>query len=118
MVIDKIQILLLLKFITDDLKWDKQIADMSQRAFAKIWILRRLKSLGASRSSLLLIYYRHVRSIVEYAAPAWHKAITQRQIRLYEKKVQFTVSRRARHISEFISQNNRIYFRRIVLWAI
>ena len=65
--------------ITDDMKWDKQIADMSHRAFTKIWILRRLKSLGATRKSLLLIYYRHIRSIVEYAAPAWHKAITHRQ---------------------------------------
>ena len=32
-----------------------------------------------TRKSLLLIYYRHIRSIVEYAAPAWHKAITHRQ---------------------------------------
>ena len=65
--------------ITDDMKWERQVADMMQRAFAKIWILRRLKSLGATKSTLLLVYYRHVRSIVEYAAPAWHKAITQRQ---------------------------------------
>merc|ERR1712237_41192 len=71
--------------ITEDMKWEKQISDMAQRAFAKIWILRRLKSLGATKSTLLLVYYRHVRSIVEYAAPAWHKAITQRQAARLER---------------------------------
>ena len=38
--------------------------------------LRRLKCLGANSEQLLDIYGKQVRSLLEFAVPAWHGAIT------------------------------------------
>ena len=49
---------------------------MVTRANKKLWILRRLKFLGAKEGDLVDIYTKQIRSIVELAVPAWHGAIT------------------------------------------
>ena len=41
-------------------------------------MIRRLKALGASQWNLLDIYYKHIRSILEFGAPAWDGALTKR----------------------------------------
>ena len=46
--------------ITDNLSWRANTDSMIRRAFAKLWILRRLKSLGADFNVLKLVYFRHV----------------------------------------------------------
>ena len=84
-VIDEIKLVGLI--ITDDLSWTKNTDSLVRRAFAKVWILRRLKALGALRKSLLLVYYRHVRSILEFGAPAWNGAITTREAAKLEREV-------------------------------
>ena len=35
--------------------------------------------MGASRRAMLLIYYRHIRSILEFGVPAWNGAITVKE---------------------------------------
>ena len=62
--------------IADDLTWHRNTQSLVRRAFSKVWILRRLRALGASRKSMLLIYYRHIRSILEFGVPAWNGALT------------------------------------------
>ena len=47
-----------------------------KRCNDKIWILRRLKKLGANHSDLLDVYFKQIRSIVEFAAPVWNSALT------------------------------------------
>ena len=74
--------------ISDDLKWNENTDNIVKRAYAKIWILRRLKQMGAETSILLLIYYRHIRSILEFAVPVWNGGITKKQ----EQKIE-TVQR-------------------------
>ena len=49
-----------------------------KRAYAKLWMLRRLKALGASQWNLLDVYYKHIRAILEFGAPAWDGALTKR----------------------------------------
>ena len=63
--------------LTDDLNWKKNTESLVTRAYAKMWILRRLKTLGASRRMLRLTYFQHIRSILEFGSPAWSCAITQ-----------------------------------------
>ena len=46
------------------------------RANKKLWIIRRLKYLGANVTDLLDIYMKQVRSILELAVPAWSGSIT------------------------------------------
>ena len=47
--------------ISDDLKWKANTESLVKKAYAKIWILRRLKTLGASRNTLRLIYFQNIR---------------------------------------------------------
>ena len=56
--------------ITSDLKFNKNTDYIVKKAFKRIWILRRLKNLGATQSQLLDIYIKQVRSVLEMAAPA------------------------------------------------
>ena len=46
------------------------------KAYKRLWILRRLKTLGASREDLLDVFVKQVRSVMELAVPAWHSGLT------------------------------------------
>lgn len=55
-----------------------------------MWILRRLKGLGADREALLDTYKQQILSIVEFAAPVWTPGLTRDQAHQIER-VQKTV---------------------------
>ena len=55
--------------LTDDLTWKANTDSMVKRAYAKLWILRRLKQMGAETNILKLIYFHHVRCILEFGVP-------------------------------------------------
>ena len=44
-----------------------------------MWIIRRLKTLGGSKNTLKLIYFQHIRSILEFGVAAWNGSISQKQ---------------------------------------
>ena len=50
---------------------------MVVKANKKLWILRRLKSIGAKVNDLVEVYTKQIRCILELAAPAWQGSITQ-----------------------------------------
>ena len=50
-------------YLTSDGKWDKNIDHIVSKANQKLWFLKRLKYLGASRDTLLEIYNLFVRHI-------------------------------------------------------
>ena len=62
--------------IQSDMKWSSNTEYIVKRASNKLWIIRRLKNLGAQRDELVDMYIKQCRSILEFAAPAWHGAIT------------------------------------------
>ena len=62
--------------ITSDLKWSSNTDYIIKRANSKLWCLRRLKALGANQDDLLDVYFKQIRSIVEYAVPVWHSSLT------------------------------------------
>ena len=62
--------------LTSDLKWADNTKYIVERANKKLWILRRLKKLGADQEDLLDVYAKQVRSICEFAAPVWHSSLT------------------------------------------
>ena len=45
-----------------------------------MWVMRRLKRLGAEPSDLMEVYFKQVRSIAEYAVPVWNSGITGEDI--------------------------------------
>ena len=62
--------------LSSDLSWGPNTDSIVERSSKKLWFIIRLKNLGASRHDLLDLYYKHVRSILEYAAPVWHSSLT------------------------------------------
>ena len=62
--------------IRSDLKWSSNTEHITVKAFKRLWVLRRLKALGASQSRLLDVYFKQVRSVMELAVPAWHPGLT------------------------------------------
>ena len=70
------QIRLLGVVIRSDLKWCDNTEYMVKRGYKKLWILRRLKALGAGPEELLDLYVKQIRCLLELAAPAWHGSLT------------------------------------------
>ena len=62
--------------LTSNLSWEANTVYIVKRCNGKIWILRRLKKLEANHSDLLDVYFKQIRSIVEFAAPVWNSALT------------------------------------------
>ena len=50
-----------------------------------MWILRRLKGLGASTDELLDVYFKQVRSVLELAVPVWQPALTSQEVKQIER---------------------------------
>ena len=71
--------------LLDDLTWKANTDSLIKRAYAKLWIIRRLKQMGAETNILKLIYYRHVRSILEFGVPVWNGAISQKEVNMLER---------------------------------
>ena len=76
--------------VSYDLKWRSNTTVMIKKAFSRLWILRRLKPLGASTMELLDVYQKQVRCIVEYASPVWTGGLTLDEVHQIER-VQKTV---------------------------
>ena len=53
--------------ITEDLKWHENTAQITTKAYSRLWILRRLTSMGASREVLIDVYNNQICSILEFA---------------------------------------------------
>ena len=79
------QMKLLGVIITSDLKWHENTNHIVKKASRKMWILRRLRNLGASRSTLLNVYIKHVRSVAEFAAVVWHAGLTKENTEQIER---------------------------------
>ena len=59
-----------------DLSWASNTEYIVKRAYKKLWCLRRLRKFGANHEDLLDVYFKQIRSILEYAVAVWHPALT------------------------------------------
>ena len=71
------EIRLLGLIITTDMKWKANTEFIVKRGYKKLWVIRRLKVLGANEDELLDMYTKQIRCLLELAVPAWNGAITQ-----------------------------------------
>ena len=71
--------------ITSDLKWRENTDFITKKAYKRLWLIKRLKQLGATTSSLVDIYVKHVISVVEFAALVWNSSLTQEDISSIER---------------------------------
>ena len=58
---------------------------MCKTAFSRLWMLRRLKKLGASELILLDIYQKQIRCVAEFAVAAWASSITKGESQKIER---------------------------------
>ena len=63
--------------ITTDLKWNANTQYITSKAYKRLWLLRRLKNLGANNKELVDCYTKQARSVLEYCAVVWHPGLSQ-----------------------------------------
>ena len=62
--------------VSDDLKWDLHVNFMCKKAAAKIWLLRRMRTLNLDREIMVDFYLKEVRSVLEFGVACWHSGLT------------------------------------------
>ena len=67
------------------LSWDKYLKKCIGKAFAKMWILRRLVELGVSHEHLILTYVTRIRCYLEFNVPLWSFSASQIILKKIEK---------------------------------
>ena len=63
--------------IDSSLSWGKNTKKMVKKAFQRMWVIRRLKRLGASTADLKEVYIKQIRSVLEFAVPVWSPGLTK-----------------------------------------
>ena len=61
--------------LSSNLSWNANTEYMIKRCNSKIWVIRRLKKLGADED-LLDVYFKQIRSIIEFGVPVWNSSLT------------------------------------------
>ena len=76
--------------LTSNLSWEENTQYISERCNGKIWMIKRLKNLGANQDDLLDVFFKQIRSVAEFAAPVWNSSLTGDQVASIER-IQKTV---------------------------
>ena len=71
--------------VRSDLSWTTNTEYMVKRANKKLWCLKRLKNLGAKTKDLLEVYFKQIRSLLEYSVAVWHPNLTKLDSRKIER---------------------------------
>ena len=65
--------------LRSDLKTTSNTQYIVKRAWQKMWVVRRLKALGASETEMLNVLRAQVLSVLHFASPAWSTQISARE---------------------------------------
>ena len=66
--------------LRNDLSWKSNTKNMNKKAFAKLWMIKRLKQAGANLGDLTDIFIKQVRSLLEFGAPVWNSGLTKEEV--------------------------------------
>ena len=67
--------------VSDDLRWAHHVEYMCQRAYKKIWLLRRMEILQLDQEIMLYFYCKEVRSILEFGVAFLNSGLTVKKNR-------------------------------------
>ena len=70
------EIKLLGTIITDDLKWEKNISNLTKKAYMRMQLLYNAAKFIKSKRDLKHIYVTFIRPVLEQSAPVWHSSLT------------------------------------------
>ena len=63
--------------VRNDLKWRSNTDEMVNRAYKRMWMIKRLKAHGASIDDLIAVYTKQIRCVLEFGVPVWNSSITK-----------------------------------------
>ena len=79
-IIDKVNVTKLLGvWISEDLTWARNTAEICKKAYSRLGMLTKLKYVGVSTEELLNIYILFIRSCTEYCSVVFHSRLTGEQ---------------------------------------
>ncbi len=84
--------------------WNEHVDYIYSKACKKVFILRKLKCFGFSKTQLVSIYVLHIRSLLEYCSVLWSSALS-----LSQNKKLVSVEKRALSIIAGVYVSNRNY---------
>jgi hypothetical protein len=68
-----------------NLRWQANTDFVCKKAYARLWMIRRLKGLGASSDEMLDVFYKQIRCVLEMAVAVWEPGLTQAQSKQLER---------------------------------
>ena len=71
--------------LRSDLKTCSNTAMIIKKAYGRMWIIRRLKALGASRARLIDVLQKQVLSVLNLGVPAWDCMLTEEEKDAFER---------------------------------
>jgi hypothetical protein len=72
-------------WIQNDLKWDKNICEITKKANRRLYMLRMLKKFGFNHEELITVYRGYIRPLLEYCDTVWHSSLTAGQSKTLEQ---------------------------------
>ena len=71
--------------VQDDLRWGEQVTQMSKKASRKIWVMRRMKTLGLDEKTICNFWKAEGRVHLEAASVVWSSGLTVHQSRQLQR---------------------------------
>ena len=71
--------------LQSNLKWYSNTEYICKKGYARLWMLRRLKSLGANCDELLDVYDKQIRCVLELAVALWEPGLSQIESKQIER---------------------------------
>jgi hypothetical protein len=68
-----------------DLRWQANTDYMCKKGYARLWMIRRLKALGADMTEMLDVFYKQIRSVLELAVAVWEPRLSQAHSKQLER---------------------------------
>ena len=62
-----------------NLSWQANTDLLCKKGFSRLWMLKRLKSLGCTKNELVDVYYKQIRCVLELAVAVWAPNLTKLQ---------------------------------------
>ena len=68
-----------------NLSWQSNTDMMCQKGFSRLWMIKRLKKLGAGQSEMIDVYYKQIRCVLELAVAVWTPSLTKAESNQLER---------------------------------
>ena len=63
--------------VRSDLSWKSYTKQIVTKAYKRLWKIKRLKNYGANLNDLKEIFFKQIRTVLEFGAPVWNSGLTK-----------------------------------------